>query len=214
MTTTSKANPLRRVIWAGLGLLGVLLLVMRVSPRPAPSTSALPHYGQVTGFQLTNQLGQGVSAIDLTGRVWVADIIFTRCPGPCVKMTRQLAELQAALAPDRPVTLVSLTADPEFDSVEVLRQYADRFGAQPGRWHFLTGRKAEVYDLAIKQLLLAVDDTDPAQRTNDADLFIHSTKFVLVDAQGGVRGVFEGTEPESRPRLMEAIQLLLKEGKG
>jgi len=128
-------------------------------------------------------------------------------------MTRQLAEIQAALPAGNPVTLVSLTADPEFDTVGVLGQYADRFGAQPGRWHFLTGRKAEVYGLAIKQLLLAVDETDPAQRTNEADLFIHSTKFVLVDPQGGVRAVFEGTEPESVPRLIEAVELLLKEAR-
>ena len=188
------------------GLCGVCLLALR---HPAPPT--LPVLSRVTSFQLTNQLGQEVSTGDLTGRIWVADIIFTRCPGPCVQMTRQLAEVQAALAPNLPVKLVSLTADPGFDTVEVLHRYADRFGAQPGRWHFLTGRKADVYDLAIKQLLLAVGETDPAQRMDDADLFIHSTKFVLVDGQGGVRGVFEGTEPESRPQLLEAIRRLLAE---
>lgn len=188
------------------GLCLVFLIALTQSDR-----QPLPVLSRVTGFQLTNQVGQGVGARDLTGRVWVADIIFTRCPGPCVQMTRQLAEVQAELGPDRPVKLVSLTADPGFDTVEVLRQYAERFGAQPGRWHFLTGRKADLYDLAIKQLLLAVGETDPAQRTDAADLFIHSTKFVLVDAQGGVRGVFEGTEPESRPQLLEAIRRLLAE---
>jgi len=190
----------------GLGL--VFLIALTQSDR-----KLLPVLSRVTGFQLTNQVGQEVSASELSGHVWVADIIFTRCPGPCVQMTRQLAEVQAELAPDRPVKLVSLTANPEFDTVEVLRQYAERFGAQPGRWHFLTGRKANLYDLAIKQLLLAVGESDPAQRTDNADLFIHSTKFVLVDAQGGVRGVFEGTESESRPRLLEAVRLLLKEEK-
>jgi len=188
------------------GLCLVFLIALTQSDR-----QSLPVLSRVTGFQLTNQLGQEVSARDLDGHVWVADIIFTRCPGPCVRMTRQLAEVQAGLAADSPVKLVSLTADPEFDTMEVLRGYADRFGAQPGRWHFLTGRKPDVYDLAIRQLLLAVGESDPAQRARDADLFIHSTKFVLVDAQGGVRGVFEGTDPESGPQLLAAIRRLLVE---
>jgi protein SCO1/2 len=184
----------------------VFLIAVRHTDRPP-----LPVLSRVTGFQLTNQLGRVVNANDLAGQVWVADIIFTRCPGPCVQMTRQLAELQTALRADRPVKLVSLTADPEFDTVKVLSDYAKRFGTQPNRWQFLTGRKSDVYDLAIKQLLLAVADTDPAQRTNDADLFIHSTKFVVVDPQGQVRAVFEGTEPESRPKLLETIERLLAE---
>jgi protein SCO1 len=200
-------------MWTGLGLLAVMFVAFLVAPRFVAPSPGLPHYSQVTGFQLTNQLSRVVGASDLTGHVWVADIIFTRCPGPCLKLSRELAAVQAALPADSPVRLVSLTADPAFDTPEVLRNYGERFGAQAGRWHFLTGRKSDVYDLALKQLLLAVDETDPAQRTNDADLFVHSTKFVLVDAQGGVRGVYEGTEPESRPRLLEAVQMLLEEGK-
>ena len=184
----------------------VFLIALMQSDR-----QPLPVLSRVTGFQLTNQVGQVVSASTLAGHIWVADIVFTRCPGPCVQMTRHLAELQRGLAPDSPVKLVSLTADPEFDTMEVLRGYADRFGAQPDRWHFLTGRKPDVYDLAIRQLLLAVGESDPAQRARDADLFIHSTKFVLVDAQGGVRGVFEGTDPESGPQLLAAIRRLLVE---
>jgi protein SCO1/2 len=183
-----------------------LLIAVRHSDRPP-----LPVLGHVTGFQLTNHLGGLVRAADLVGQVWVADIIFTRCPGPCVQMTRQLAEVQAALPTDSPVKLVSLTADPEFDTQKVLNDYAKRFGAQGDRWQFLTGPKSDLYDLAIKQLLLAVADTDPAQRTDDADLFIHSTKFVVVDKQGQVRAVFEGTEPESRPKLLETIERLLAE---
>jgi protein SCO1 len=203
---------MRGLIWGGLGLLAFGLGVWCLSPRSPGPSPVLPIYSHVTGFRLTNQLGRVVTSEDLTGRVWVADIIFTRCPGPCVRMTRELAEVQAALPHDSPVKLVSLTADPEFDTTEVLRKYADGFGADAARWHFLTGRKAEVYDLALKQLLLAAEEIDPAQRTNDADLFIHSTKWVLVDARGSVRGVFEGTEPESRPRLLDAIQMLQLEG--
>jgi protein SCO1/2 len=197
-----------RVLFGALGAASCvgLLVAVRFSGRPA-----LPVLGHITGFRLTNHLGAAVGAGDLAGRIWVADIIFTRCPGPCVQLTRQLAEVQAALPPARPVTLVSLTADPGFDTGRVLRQYAERFGAQPGRWHFLTGPKADLYDLAIRQLRLAVADTDPAQRANDADLFIHSTRFVLVDSRGDVRAVFEGTEPESHSRLLEAIGRLLAE---
>ncbi len=197
-----------RVVFGAMvcGLCLVFLIALNQS-----TGQPLPVLSRVTGFALTNQLGRAVRATDLAGHVWVADIIFTRCPGSCIQMTRQLGELQTELGADSPVRLVSLTADPGFDTVDVLRRYAGRAGAQPGRWQFLTGPKADLYDLAMKQLLLAVAETDPAQRTNEADLFIHSTKFVVVDGEGGVRAVFDGTDPGARPRLQETLRRLVRE---
>src|SRR5436190_9840313 len=104
--------------------IGLLLLLMTIAlaalvaelKSRASKHRHLPIYGQVSGFTLTNQLGSAVSLRDLAGHVWIADIIFTRCPGPCMRMTRQMNELQAALPPRTQARLVSLTTDPDFDT--------------------------------------------------------------------------------------------------
>jgi protein SCO1/2 len=196
----------------GVGAAAGLLLATALmrAPRPSPSRARpLPVLGRVTGFALTNQEARPSSFDDLTGSVWVADIIFTRCPGPCVRMTQSMRQLQDALPPASPVRLVSLTADPAHDTPSVLRTYAERFGADPRRWQFLTGTKAELYRLAIRDLLLAVEEGS-ADQTNDLEnLFIHSTKFVLIDAQGALRGVYDGEEASSRPRILADLQTLL-----
>ena len=171
----------------------------------------LPVLGSVADFALTNQLGRVVTLSDLCGQVWLADIIFTRCPGTCAKMTREMSQLQSTLAPNDSVKFLSLTADPEHDTPEVLSEYAKKFGAAPERWLFLTGKKLDLYRLATKGLLLAVDEVKADERTSPNDLFLHSTQFVVVDKQGRVRAGFDGTEPASRQKIVEAIQTLLRE---
>jgi protein SCO1/2 len=126
-------------------------------------------------------------------------------------MTRQMSELQAALPATEPVKLVSLTVDPEFDTPEVLKRYAERFGASADRWYFLTGKKLDLYRLATKGLLLALEEVEPEQRKSEDDLFVHSTLFVVVDRQARIRATFEGAEASSRQKILEAIHVLLKE---
>ncbi len=175
--------------------------------RPSPP---LPELGKVTGFNLTNEQGAPVSATNLLGSVWLADIIFTRCPGPCVRMTRQMAEIQRDLGANSPVRLVSLTADPAHDTPPVLMAYADRFGANRARWTFLTGPKAEVYRLAMKDLLLAVEEAPPETTNALENLFIHSTKFILVDQQGTLRAIYDGEGAETRERVLADVKQLLR----
>lgn len=191
----------------------------------------LPVVAQVADFALTNQLGRPVRLADLRGQVWVADIIFTRCPGPCATMTKRMAELQTALPTNSPVKFISLTTDPEHDTPRALASYAQRFGADSNRWQFLTGPKADLVKLAVNSLKLTVLDTEEAKRTSPNDLFIHSTIFVVVDKQGQLRAVFESldtvlTEEEVasgasrdqstwektvKPRLLETVNELLAE---
>lgn len=171
----------------------------------------LPVIGQVTGFALTNQTGRLVTSESLLGQVWVGNLIFTRCPGPCLKLTRNLAELQRRLSANLPVRLITLTADPEYDSTEVLHEYAVRAGADPRRWHFLTGDRAEINRVAMTQLLLSVQETDPAEREDERDLYLHSTKWVLVDRDGQLRAVYEGTAPASIRLAERDIRRLLRE---
>jgi protein SCO1/2 len=152
----------------------------------------------------------------------VADIIFTRCPGPCARMTKHLAELQAALPADSPPRIVTLTSDPDYDTPSVLKRYAGTFGADFKRWSFLTGDKQKLRHLAVDDFKFVVVEKAPGEREIPDDLFIHSTWFVLVDQQGQVRGwvdgqgqlhaYFDSEDPSARERLLSAMSQLLHEG--
>jgi protein SCO1 len=209
MMTTGRTKGTAIWLLLGLGLvvLTVAVLLLRASLKYEP----LPVLGETGAFSLTNQLGQPVSAEALRGRIWVGDLIFTRCPGPCLLMTRNLSAVQSRLGDDAGALLVSLSADPEHDTPEVLRSYAERFEADPRRWHFLTGPKAELYRFALDDLKLAAEEIDPAQRENLNDLYVHSTRFVLVDGKGQVRGYFDGTDEAVLERLLAAIRRLRRE---
>ena len=214
--------PAQRLPWTvGIGLLLVLLtlalafLFAGLRSRAVRSPS-LPVYGQVADFALTNQAGARVSLADLRGHEWVADIIFTRCAGPCLKMSRQMSELQKALPPSSGVKLVSLTTDPDFDTPAILTTYARRFGAVPGRWIFLTGPKSEVGSLASGSLKLSAVENPAADRTSTGELFIHSTIFVVVDKQARLRGSYEtggeGVDWESeKQEILRALSQLERE---
>lgn len=232
--TESKRAESRSVEWAVWG--GIIFVVLAIvaayvrEQQRAPANK-LPIIAPVADFTLTNQLDRPVRLADLRGQVWVADIIFSRCPGPCATMTKRMAELQTALPPNAPVKLISLTTDPEHDTPRALAAYAQRFGADSNRWHFLTGPKADLVKLAVSSLKLTVLDTEEAKRTSPNDLFIHSTIFVVVDKQGRLRAVFESLdnvlseeevttgasqthstwEKTVKPRLLETVNALLME---
>jgi len=207
------SNPDRQMLRPAWPLLGGLTLVALtllaafllagLRSRQAPG-QAPPVYGQIADFMLTNQSGRAVSLGDLRGRVWVADIIFTRCAGPCPKMTRQMKELQDALPPESQARLVTLTTDPDFDTPPVLKAYAERFGADPARWMFLTGAKPEIAKLAIDSLKLTAVEKQAAERESPQDLFVHSTIFVVADKQARLRGVFETTGEGIDPQRVKA----------
>lgn len=203
----------------GLMLLVLVLALAVIAGRIGSKrlgTGELPVYGTVADFSLTNQSGSAVSLADFRGKVWVADIIFTRCPGPCLRMTRQMKEIQQALPAGGDTRLVSLTTDPDFDSPAVLAAYAERFDADTRRWTFLTGTKKELGQLAVGSLKLSAVEKAAADRESENDLFVHSTIFVLVDRQGRLRGVFqsagEGVDwPESKEQILAAVRKLEEE---
>ena len=209
-------QPARRtgwLAWGGLALIGLTLLLAfllaRFISRSAPGQT-LPVYGQIADFALTNQNGRAVSLADLHGKVWVADIIFTRCPGPCLKMTKQMKVLQDALPPDSQTKLVTLTTDADFDTPPVLKAYAERFAADPQRWMFLTGTRRDIAKLARDSLKLTAIEKKPEEREPPEDLFVHSTIFVIADKRGQLRGVFEttgeGIDPQSvKERILAAV---------
>jgi protein SCO1/2 len=215
-----QAPPKSPLLWVGVGLTTVLLLLSLLVLSLHLHTgrgAALPVYGQVADFTLTNQNGQQVLLANLRGQVWVADVIFTRCAGPCLKMSRQMKELQQSLPETSPIKLVTLTTDPDFDTPQVLKTYAQRFGADSNRWIFLTGPKKAVMDVAVGSLKLTALEKKPEERETPVDLFIHSTIFVLIDKRGQLRGIFEtageGINPvEVKGQILDAAQQLEREG--
>jgi protein SCO1/2 len=213
-------NPtVRRFPWTvGIGLLllvvafGLAFLLAKVQAR-ASHSSSLPIYAQVADFSLTNENGGAVSLADLRGRVWIADIIFTRCPGPCLRMTAQMKELQEALPKDSQTKLISLTTDPDYDTPAILKLYAEHNGADFGRWTFLTGTKAQIGNLATDSLKLSAVAIKPEDRASPTDLWVHSTIFVIVDKHAQLRGIYQtGGEdvdwPAEKQQILEAAKQL------
>jgi protein SCO1 len=190
-------QPLPRMIWLGMslvfGLLGLayLLSFVEMGSVRKKQLPPLPVISHVADFALTNQDSQVVTLADLTNHVWVADIIFTRCAGPCPRMTAQMKSLQDALPQTSGAKLVTLTTDPDFDTPEVLKKYGDRFGADSNRWIFLTGTKSEIAALASGSLKLSAVPVKLEDQKSVADLFIHTTIFVVVDKHAQLRASFE-----------------------
>ncbi len=160
---------------------------------PAPS---LPVLGAVPPFTLVERSGRAVSASDLSGHVWVADFVFTRCPDFCPALTARMAGLQKALGPAAdPVRLVSFSVDPLHDTPEVLEDYARRAGAREG-WLFVTGPREALAALLRDGFKVAWADDGPP-----ASPITHSDRFVLVDRALRIRGYYHGTEPGDVARL-------------
>ena len=161
----------------------------------------LPVFASLPEFSLTSDKNTPLSKEDLLGKVWVADFIFTSCGGPCPQMTRSMAGLAERLSLYPEVTFVSVSVDPETDTPEVLTAYGEKFGADPDRWHFLTGELSDIQALAVEGFMIGSVD-DPV---------IHSTKFCLVDKAGQIRGYFTGTDEVELNALEAAIHQLNKE---
>lgn len=210
---------LPRSLWIGIILLlGLLCIACLLSVAEIKSRqSALPIYGQISDFTLTNELGQATTLADLTNHVWVADIVFTRCAGPCPRMTAQMKSVQDDLPAGSNVRLVTLTTDPDYDSPEILKRYGERFGADFGRWMFLTGTKAQIGDVAGNDLKLGSTPIVARDQKDAVDLFIHTTIFVLVDKHARMRGIFQtgGDDVDwtktTRPSLLASIHRLERE---
>jgi protein SCO1/2 len=143
----------------------------------------------------------------LDGKIYVADFFFTSCRTICPIMKSQMMRVYEKIKSDPEVLLVSHTIDPEYDTVALLHDYADRLGVSSDKWHFLTGSKDSIYYLAQTSYFVTAmeDDADP-------DGFIHSGAFLLIDKEGRIRGKYDGTKDEDVNKLLEDIQILKKEG--
>lgn len=164
-----------------------------------------PILGVVPDFSLTEASGRTVKKSDLKGSFWVASFVFTRCATSCPMTVVELASLQDELPSE--VRLVSITVDPEYDSPEVLSEYAKNVGADVDRWIFLTGDKDDIYRCIREGFHLAVQENPEGKPGWEV---AHSPRLALVDAKGQIRGYYNSSDGEDVARLRSDIDQLLE----
>ncbi len=191
------------LIWVTLGVIIIAIAginlwsVFDTKPEVLTQTVAV----RVPDFSLTNQQGEPLGLSDMAGKIWVADFIFTSCPTICPAMTQEMARLQSEFVAD-PIYFVSFSVDPERDTVEVLARYATAYGADDRRWHFLTGDKANIYQLAEQGFSLAAG--------HKGSEILHSPRFILVKRDGNVYDYYDSRSKPAMIRLRQDIKTLLK----
>ena len=204
----------QRIIWGALGFVLTFVVGYGVfslfsdSSQPAPP-GRLPILGEVPAFSLIERTQQPFGHTDLTGSVWVANFIFTHCPGRCPLLSQRMARLQTTLRTE-PVRFISFSVDPERDTPEVLQVYARRYHADDQRWLFLTGERATMYTLIREGFRLGVEALAPDDpRLTTHEPIVHSNRFVLIDPQRRIRGYYRGDDTESMVRLLQDIETLM-----
>ncbi len=156
------------------------------------------NFGKLSDFTLTNQLGQEFKLSAMNGNVLLFNFFFSTCKGPCPLMNKKMEALQEKFANDANVKLVSITVDPAHDTAEVLKAYAETFKANPEKWFFLTGSKESIHDVMQKQMKLGGAE----------DVNTHSTRIVLVDKDGSIKGYYDSASEEELAKLeVDARQL-------
>lgn len=164
----------------------------------------------VGNFSFVNQDGKTITQKEVQGKVYVAEYFFTTCGTICPTMNDQMCRIQFEFADNDDVRLMSFTVDPKTDTVEQMKRYSEDHGVKKGQWHFLTGSKEALYELARKSFFIL----KPAEAQNLGDVgsdFIHTNNFVLVDRQGRIRGYYDGTSRMEVDELMKDMYRLLEE---
>jgi len=183
----------------GLGLAALAIKsAVRWGGTPLPVIAQLPH------FSLYDQNGQPFTLTSLTQTATVVDFIFTRCLGPCPMMAVEMGKIQKKFADSPNLHFVSVSVDPSHDKPPVLTEYASSIGAIPGKWNFLTGDGDSIIALSEQGFKLPAS-TWPAE---------HSTRFVLVDKRGQIRGYYDSSDDQSMEKLTEDIGRLLRSKEG
>lgn len=181
----------------------------------------LPHYGPKTtaegsekdtiyhsipDFKFVNQNGDTITQEDYEGKIYVADFFFATCPTICPKMAVHMLQLQKHFHDRKDFKLLSHTVNPEQDTVEALRAYADKVHAIDSVWNFVTGDREKIYEIAFKGYFANAMEDDLAPGG-----FLHSSNLFLIDREGHIRGIFDGTSTVETNDLMDAIEILYKE---
>ena len=161
----------------------------------------------ISNFHFIDQNGDTISNINFKNKIYIADFFFTHCPSICPKMTATIKAVYEHYKNNLRVAFLSHSVTPEIDNVSVLKKYAISNGVDNDQWHFVTGNKNDIYTIARKsyfaeqQLGFSYDSTQ----------FLHTENLILIDKNGHIRGLYNGTLPAEIPRIIEDIDLLLQE---
>jgi protein SCO1/2 len=175
-----------------------------------PSDRFLKPITAAPAFSLKDQNGRVFSSPDLKGKIWVADFIFARCAGECPMLSQKLLILQSDWKGNGGLKLMSFSVDPARDTVKALKEYAGNLGADESQWFFLTGKKADL-DQVIQKGFKLTAQSDPKGAVGFE--FVHTTRLILVDGNGMIRGLYDGQEEEDFKKLRQDIRYLMRSGK-
>ncbi len=178
-----------------------ILIIVLATVEQKNQGAPLPVLGEVPEFALTDTSGKNFTLANLKGSVWVADFIFTTCGSICPVMTRHMSAVYQAYNNNPKTQFVSISVNPEYDTPEVFAKYAARYKADTRKWHFLTGDRKAISDLAVNGFKLG----------SVAEPVFHSSYFVLVDRNGRIRGYYDGLKPQNIQKLLRDILVCLKE---
>jgi protein SCO1/2 len=163
-------------------------------------------YHTIPAFSLTDQEGRTITNQSLKGKIYIADFFYGTCPSICPTVKRETLKVYEAFKGNPEVLFVSHTLNPRHDTVGFLHTYAQNLGVESKQWHFLTGDKDKIYALGQQGYLVTArtDSTEPGG-------ILHDGSLILVDRQGRIRGLYDGTEPERVKALIADIPVLLSE---
>ena len=178
-----------------------IFLIISFFFKDSQPAKELPEIGNIPQFEFTNSDGNTVTLDNLKGKVWVADFIFTTCTMACPMMTGNMNIVHKKFKKNDNVRLVSISVYPEYDTPEVLKNYASQYDADTEKWLFLTGKEDAVKDI-IK---------DGFKIGDYEDIIFHSEKFALVDKKGIIRAYYNGMKSEDMKQLKKDIDALLKQ---
>jgi len=200
------------VLLAALGGIGVWNWQAKTSKQGGwaeKPLEGLKVFGTVPKFSLIERRGHQISLSDLKDKIWVANFIYTHCQDTCPIQSAQMKLIQDEFSTGKNLRLVSITVDPDRDTPKVLTEYANRFGASPDQWLFLTGEREQLSRLAQEGFRLSAV---PVSRDEDASSIIaHSSRFVLVDGEARIRGYYPGTDADAVARWRRNLTALLAE---
>jgi protein SCO1 len=208
----NRNNYFYAVIALGIIAIGGLYFLKNKESKPLyrlqyfgpDSATARTH--QIKAFSFQNQDNKTITLNDFKGKLFVVDFFFTTCHSICPIMSTELERVDSTYKQNPEFAILSHTVDPELDSVSVLKQYALLHHASP-KWHFVTGKKIELYQQALKSYLIAT----PEEVTGAEDDFVHSQNLVLVDDELHIRGFYDGTNKQEVDKLISDINILLDE---
>ncbi len=161
----------------------------------------------ISDFKFTDQDGNTFSSNEVKDKIYLADFFFTKCPGICPSMTKNLLKIQNAFGNFDDVRILSYSVMPENDSVKALKEYEMNYGIKNHFWYLLTGSTSDIYNLARRSYFVEKN----AGFNSDSTEFLHTENIILIDKKGHIRGIYNGTLALDMERIINDINILLIE---